>query len=130
VVRLVPQVLLAIANGAAVVMDGIDNDTDCTLVSVTVLVELVAPTTTEPKLILLVDRFTGALPFPLRFTACGLVPASSVNVSVPVADPSTTGLKVKVTLQFAPAPIVPVQVLLPIANGPDAATAEIFRVTF
>lgn len=128
--RLVPQELLAIANGATVVTDVIDNATDCTLVSVTVLVELVAPTTTEPKFKLLVDKVTGALPFPLRFTVCGLVPASSVNVNVPVAVPSVTGLNLTLTVQFVPAPIAPGQVLLAIANGPDTATPEMFRTTF
>jgi hypothetical protein len=100
------------------------------LVSVTVLVELAAPTTTEPKFTLLGDAVTGALPFPVRLTICGLVLASSVNVSVPVAAPSATGLKVTLIVQFAPAAIAPTQLVLLIANGSEAATAEMFRGQF
>jgi hypothetical protein len=125
-----PQLLLATANGADAVMDVIDSATDCTLVSVTVLAELFAPTTTEPKFKLLEDTVTGAVPVPLRFTACGLVPASSVNVSVPVAVPSACGPNVTLTVQFAPGPIAPEHVLLETANGPDATTPEMFRATF
>lgn len=128
--RFAPQLLLAIANGAAVVTDVIDSVTDCSLVSVTVLAELVALTTTEPKFKLLDDTATGALPFPLRFTVCGLVLASSVNVNVPVAVPSACGPNVTPTVQFAPAPIAPVHVLFAIANGPDATTPEMLRATF
>jgi hypothetical protein len=100
---LVPHVLLAIANGPVVATDVIDSVTDCALVSVTVLVELVAPTTTELKFRLLVDTVTGALPFPLRFTVCGLVIAESVNVSAPVADPSAVGVNVTLIAQVPPA---------------------------
>jgi hypothetical protein len=128
--KLVPQVLLDIVNGAAVVMDAIDSAADCTLVSVTVLVELVTPTATEPKLKLLVESVTGAVPFPVRLTVCGLVPASSVNVNEPAAAPGASGLKVTLTVQFAPGAITAAQVVLATANGPDAATLEMFRATF
>jgi hypothetical protein len=128
--RLAPQLLFAIANGAAVATDVMDSATDCTLVNVTVLAELVAPTTTELKFRLLEDKVTGALPFPVRFTACGLVLASSVNVNAPVAVPSATGLNVTLIAQLAPAPIAPAHVLLEIANEPDDATPEILRATF
>jgi hypothetical protein len=128
--RLVVQVLIETANGAAVVMEVIDSATDCTLVRVTVLAELVAPTTVELKLKLFEDNVTGALPLPLRFTVCGLVATSSVKVRVPVALPSAVGLNVTPTVQVAPAAIAPEQVLLAIANGPDTATPEMFRGTF
>ena len=70
---------------------------------------------------------TGALPLPVRLTVCGLVAASSVKVSAPVAVPSATGVNVTPTVQPAPAAIAPVHVLLAIANGPDTATPEMFR---
>jgi hypothetical protein len=90
----------------------------------------VVPTVTVPKFKLREDTVTGALPFPLRFTVCGLVPASSVKVSLPVAVPSASGLNVTLTVQFAPTPIAPVHVLLAIANGLDATTPEMFRTKF
>jgi len=105
--RLVVQVLLEIANGAAVVMEVIDSATDCMFVRVTVLAELVAPTTVELKLRLFEDNVTGALPLPLRFTVCGLVAALSVKVRVPVALPNAVGLNVTPTVQVAPAAIAP-----------------------
>jgi hypothetical protein len=128
--RLVVQVLLEIANGAAVVMEVIDSATDCMFVRVTVLAELVAPTTVELKLKLFEDNVTGALPLPLRFTVCGLVATLSVKVRVPVALPSAVGLNVTPTAQVAPGATAPEQVLLAIANGPDIATPEMFRGTF
>lgn len=120
--RLAPQSLFAIANGAAVVMDVIDSATGCTSVSVTVLAELVASTTTEPKFKLLEDTVTGNDPVPLRFTTCGLVRAESVNVSTPVADPSAVGMKVTLTVHVLPAATLVTQVFAAIANGPLAVT--------
>jgi hypothetical protein len=50
-------------------------------------------------------------PVPDRFTTCGLFPALSVNVNVPVAAPDTVGLNVTPTVQLAPAATVVPQVL-------------------
>src|SRR5262249_25290643 len=91
---------------------------DCTLVNVTVLAELVAPTTTEPKFKLLEDTVTGKLPLPLRFTVCGLVSAESVNVSRPVAEPRAAGVKVTLTVHVPPAATLAPQIFAEIANGP------------
>jgi hypothetical protein len=99
------------------------------LVRVTVLAELVAPTTVELKLKLFEDNVTGALPLPVRFTVCGLVGASSPKVRAPVALPTAVGLNVTPTVQVPPAAIAPEQLLCAIANGPETATPEMFRGT-
>jgi hypothetical protein len=128
--RLVPQVLIAIENGAAVVIDEIESATACALVNVTDWFELVAPTTTEPNFKVLADSVTGAAPLPDRVTVCGLFPASSVKVKVPGAEPVADGEKATPTVQCAPAARGVPQVLLVMANGPDCATPEILRTTF
>jgi hypothetical protein len=82
---------------------------------------LVVPTVIVPKLTVLGEVVTGALPVPLSVTVCGLFPALSVNVSVPVAEPIADGVNVRPTVHrpFA-ATLVP-QVLLLIAK-PDVVT--------
>jgi len=64
--RLEPHVLLAIANGPLAVMPPKFSATFRRFVTVTVLAELVLPTATVPKLKLVADRLTGALPVPVR----------------------------------------------------------------
>jgi hypothetical protein len=66
-------------------------------------------------------------PVPDRFTTCGLLPALSVNVNVPVAGPETVGPNVTRTVQFAPAATVP-QVLDATANPVLASTLLTVRL--
>ena len=82
---------------------------------------LVVPTVTVPKLKVLGEVVTGALPVPDRVTVCGLFAALSVNVSVPVAEPIADGVKVR-PIEHLPlaATLVP-QVLLLIAK-PEVGT--------
>jgi hypothetical protein len=91
------------------------------LVSVTDLDELVVPTVTVPKLNVVAESVTGALPVPVRFTVCGLFPALSVNVRVPVAAPTTAGVNVTPTVQVAPAATLVPHVLLAMAKGEAVA---------
>ena len=65
---LVPQVLLATANGPLAVTVRLLSATACLLVSVTVLAVLVLPATVVLKLRLVTERVTGALPVPDRLT--------------------------------------------------------------
>src|ERR1700722_2769759 len=58
------------------------------------------------------------MPVPDNATACGLLAALSVKVSVPVAAPKTVGAKVTSTLPFAPAASVVPQVFEKIAKLP------------
>lgn len=97
------------------------------MVSVTVTAALVLPTATVPKFNELADRVTGELellPVPLRLTVCGLFPALSVKVSVPVAAPVVVGVNVTPTVQFAPAATLTPQVLLAIPKGPPTTMPE------
>ena len=124
---LIPQVLLEIAKGPLVPILEKVRELLCRFVSVTVFAELVAPMVTVPKLRLLADRVTGALPVPLRLTVWGLFRALSVNVSVPVAAPVAVGVNVTPTIQLTPAARLVPQVLLAIANAPVAPMLEKFR---
>ena len=65
---LVPQVLLATANGALAVMPMLVSVIACLLVNVTVLTALILPATVVLKLKLVTERVTGALPVPDRLT--------------------------------------------------------------
>jgi hypothetical protein len=121
-VTLVPQELLAIAKGPLAAMLENVNDPLWSLVSVTDLAELVEPTAVVLKLNEVADSVTGALPVPLRLTACGLLIALSAKVSVPVTAPSVAGAKVTPTVQVAPAAMPVPQVLLAMANGPPLTT--------
>ena len=96
---LAPQVLLEMMNGPVTPMLVKFSATFWGLVSVTVLAELVVPTTVVLKLRLAAESVTGALPVPLRLTVCGLLIALSAKVSVPVAAPSAAGVKVTPTVQ-------------------------------
>jgi len=65
---LVPQVLLATANGALAALPMLLSVIACLLVNVTVLAALVLPATVVLKLRLVTERVTGALPVPDRLT--------------------------------------------------------------
>ena len=125
--RLVPQVLLEIAKGPLIPTLEMVRAVLWRLVSVTVTAALVLPTATVPKFNELADRVTGELellPVPLRLTVCGLFPALSVKVSVPVAAPVAVGVNVTPTLQVAPAATLVPQVLLAIPKGPLTTMPE------
>lgn len=94
------------------------------------MAELVASTTTELKFSELGENVTGSDPVPLRFTACGLVSAESVNVSTPVAHPSAVGVKVTPTVHVPPAAILVPQLFDEIANGPLVATPPRLSAAF
>jgi hypothetical protein len=89
---LVPQVWSEIANGPLAVTPLRLSATFSLLVNVTVLAALVSFTAMFPKLRLLGDKLTGLVPLPETFTVC--VPALSVMVTIPVAEPSATGVNV------------------------------------
>jgi hypothetical protein len=91
---------------------------------------LVAPTTTELKFSELGDNVTGNDPVPLRFTVCGLVSAESANVSMPVTDPSATGVNVTLTVHVPPSATLVSQVVAEIANGPLNVTLLRLSATF
>ena len=71
------------------------------LVKVTSLAALVVPMARVGKLRLFGDKET-AVPMPLKLTLCGLLPALSVSVSVPLRGPAAVGLKVTRMVQLAP----------------------------
>jgi hypothetical protein len=115
------QVLLSIANPSLVATLAKVRGPLSRFVTVTDLAALVAPTVTAPRFRVLVENVTGALPVPMRLAICGLFPASSVNVRVPVTAPVAAGEKVKPTVQLAPPEVLVPQVLLAIANPSLAA---------
>ena len=61
-------------------------------------------------------------PVPDKFTTCGLFPALSVNVNVPVVVPGTVGLYLTPAVQFAPAATVAPQLVDAIVNPALATT--------
>jgi len=87
-------------------------------VSVTAWLVLVLPTTTFPKLKLLVESVTGAVPVPLKLIDCGLFRASSVNVRAPERAPIATGENTTLTVHDVPAAMLAPHVLLVIAKSP------------
>ena len=107
---LVPQVLLAIAKPALATMLEKFRATLPRFVRVTVLAALVLPTATVPKFKLLEENVTGALPVPVRLTVC--VPALSVIVRVPEAEPIAVGVNETEMVQEAPGAMLAVQVLV------------------
>ena len=108
---LAPQVLLAMAKPALVVALMLLTAMFCRFVRVTVLVELVFPTASVPKLKVLAESVTGALPVPVRVTVW--VPALSTRVRVPEAEPTAVGENDTETVQEAlGAMLVVVQVLV------------------
>ena len=93
------------------------------MVSVIVRVELVV-TTTLPKLKLVGENVTGALPLPESVTVC--VPALSVIVTLPEAFPTTVGVNDTWMVHDAPGAIKPPQLLVWL-NGAVATTFETCR---
>lgn len=87
-----PQVFVEIPNGPLIVTLLRLSAAFSRLVKVTVLAALVSFTAMLPKLRLAGDMLTGLLPLPERLTVC--VPALSVMVTVPVAEPSAAGVNV------------------------------------
>ena len=73
-----------------------------TFVNVTVLVPLVAPIATVPKLKLVGESFA-VVPIPLRLTFCRLPAALSLALSTAVRVPDAVGLNVTLIAQLAPA---------------------------
>lgn len=118
-----PQLLLATVNGPLAPLTATLLTVNVVLrrfVSVTVRVELVA-WTTLPKLKLVGENVTGALPVPESVTVC--VPALSVIVTLPVAVPTTVGANDTWMVHEAPGVIGLLQLLVWL-NGPVAATFE------
>src|SRR4030088_231447 len=70
------------------------------------------PITTFPKLRLVDDNVTGAIPVPFTLMVCGLLLASSVTLSVARRDPIAPGVKGTVIVQFAPAARLAPQLLV------------------
>lgn len=105
-----PQVLLATANGWLAVMLVKLSVVFRRLVRVTVLAGLVVPTATIPKLSRVVERTTGALPYPLRRTLW--VPALPVIVTDPEAEPTEVGVKDTWIVQDVPGARLPLQLFV------------------
>jgi hypothetical protein len=118
--RLAPQVLLATANGPLTPTLLTVSVVFRRLVSVIVRVELV-PWTTLPKLKLVGENVTGALPLPESVTVC--VPAVSVIVTLPEAAPTTVGANDTWMVHDAAGAIGPLQLLVWL-NGAVGTTFE------
>jgi len=120
---LVPQVLLATANGPLTPLAATLLTVSVAFrrfVSVIVRVELVA-STTLPKLKLVGENVTGALPLPESVTVC--VPALSVIVTLPEAAPTTVGANDTWMVHDAAGAIGALQLLVWL-NGAVATTFE------
>jgi hypothetical protein len=116
-----PHVLLAMAKGLPAETD-IPVSVSAVLsllVTVTVLAALVLLTASEPKLRLLEENVTGALPLPATVTVC--VPALSVIVRTPEAEPTAVGEKTTEMAQDAVGATSPLQLFVWV-NGPVSAT--------
>jgi len=107
---LVPQVLLATAKPALATMPLKLSAALARFVSVTVLAALVLPTASVPKLRLLEESVTGALPVPVRPTVW--VPALSPMASVPENDPMAVGANETEIVQEAAGAMLALQVLV------------------
>jgi len=117
---LVPHVLLEMANGPPVGREMPPKVSTVLrrLVTVTVLAALVPPSASVPKLKLMGEKVTGALPLPVTLTVC--VPALSVIVRTPEAEPTTAGEKVTAMVHDAAGAMLPLQLLVWV-NGPVSA---------
>jgi hypothetical protein len=107
---LAPHALLATANGPLTVMPAKPSAIFRRFVTVTVLAELVLPTAHVPKPNLVDDRLTGARPLPVRPTVW--VPALSVIVTVPEAEPTTVGANVTWMVHDAAGAMLPMQLFV------------------
>ena len=118
-----PQVLLATANGPLIPLTATLLTVSVVFrpfVSVIVRVEFVV-WTTLPKLKLVGENVTGALPLPESVTFC--VPALSVIVTLPEAAPTTVGANHTWMVHDAAGAIGPLQLLVWL-NGAVATTFE------
>lgn len=85
------------------------------LVTVTLIGELVTPTTTLPKLTLVGERVTAdpaVAPVPETGSVCGLPGALSATDTEALLDPEAAGLKVTLIVQFFPAATLVPQVFV------------------
>src|SRR5882724_1748960 len=90
----------------------IDNGPVPPLVRVTVFAVLVVPMFWAAKLRLVGERLAvGAVPVPLRLTACGLPAALSAMLNAPVRKPVAVGVKVTWMVQPTPTAKIPGQLL-------------------
>jgi hypothetical protein len=121
---LVPQVLLATANGPLAATVPMVSVVLRRFVSVIVRVELVVATTTLPKLKLVGENVTGALPLPESVTVC--VPALLVIVTLPETFPTTVGVNDTWMVHDVEGDIGPLQLLVWL-NGPVVTTFETCR---
>jgi hypothetical protein len=108
--RLAPHVVLTIEKLVLATMLVRVTDVPPPFVRVTVLAALVVPTGTVPKLSSVGDKLTGPEPVPDRLTVC--VPALSVIVRLPVAEPRAVGEKETWMVQEAFTARVPAQLLV------------------
>lgn len=108
----VPHVLLEIANGppAATEMPVKVSATLSLLVTVTVFAGLVLPNASVPKLKLVAEKLSGALPLPVKLTIC--VPALSVIVRTPEVAPITVGANTTLMVHDAEGASAKLQLLL------------------
>ena len=97
---------------------------------VNVFGRLVVPTVCAAYVALVGVNVTGAIPVPDSGTVCGLFAALSVIVMLPVRNPSWVGVKVTLTMQFAPAASVLPQgfVLVAAAKSPLITMLLMFSV--
>jgi hypothetical protein len=89
------------------------------LVTVTVFAALVLPTASEPKLRLVGESVTGELPLPVTLTVC--VPALSVIVRTPEAEPTAVGENTTEMVHEAAGARAALQLFV-WPNGPATAT--------
>lgn len=104
--------------------------TACRLVSVKVFATLDFPTAVFANVAATGVSLSCTPPTPESDTVCGLLPALSVTVKVPVRVPSAVGVKTTSILQFCFAASVAPQglVLVPCAKSPDVAMLEMLSV--
>src|SRR6516165_10504241 len=102
------------------------------LVTVTVWGVLWEPTTIDGNVKVLAERVTAggsATPMPASAIVCGLPPALSLTVSVPVAAATVVGLKTTLTVQAAPGwSTVPAAQVPPLPTAKPLLAVNEFRV--
>jgi hypothetical protein len=101
--RLVEHVFVETLKSPVVEMLMPVNATDCRLFNVNTFAALVDPTAVFANVALTGVSLTCGPPVPVSDTVCGLFPALSVIVKVPVRVPSAVGVNVMLILQFFPA---------------------------
>jgi hypothetical protein len=101
--RLVEHVFVETLKSPVVEMLMPVSATDCRLSSVNTFAALVTPTTVFANFALTGVSLTCGPPVPESDTVCGLFPALSDRVKVPVRVPSAVGVNATMILQFFPA---------------------------